>query len=167
MTIERIEQLNRIIVDFLRSHMPTIQGIDWNKAIYIDYPRMDATFPRISVSQASHTQDPAGIGELWIGKKGELCRTVYDIDIWVKKGNSLQIDPLPNPPHTGTALRDRLGDEIIQLLMNYKKYFKENYGIIDIEVVSSTTVPYMDVYEIFRRTITVRFTYFRSKEDKE
>lgn len=161
----KIEELNRIIVDFLRKNLPPLPGIDWNKAIYIDYPRMDATFPRISVSQSSHVQDPIGIGELGFAGKGEICRTVYDIDIWVKKGNSIQIDPLPNPPHTGTALRDRLGDEIIQLLMNAKKYFKEKYGIIDIEIIASTTVPYMDVYEMFRRTITVRFTYLREKKD--
>lgn len=161
----KIEELNRILVQFLRNNMPQITGLDWNKIIYIDYPRPDATFPRISISQAAHVQTPSGIGELGPSGKGEFQNTSYDIDIWVKKGNSIQIDPLPNPPHTGTALRDRLGDEIIQVLMNGKKYLRENYGIYDIQITSSTTVPYMDIYELFRRTITIRVTTFRSKTD--
>ena len=161
----KIEELNRILVQFIRENMPKIEGIDWNKAVYVDYPRPDATFPRISISQASHTQRPAGIGELSVLGKGELQFTTYDIDIWVKKGNEFQIDPIPNRPHAGTALRDRLGDEVIQILMNGKKYLREKYGIYDIEITASTTVPYMDIYELFRRTITIRVTTIRTKED--
>jgi hypothetical protein len=160
----KIEELNRILVDFLRSYLPAyLDPIDWSKAIYIDYPRPDATFPRISVSQAGHSTDPGGIGELGPEGIGEYQHTSYDIDIWVQKGNAFQIDPLPAGKHAGTALRDRIGDDVIQALMNGKKWLKDNKKIFDLDIVSTLTIPYMDAYEIFRRTITIRVFYYRIK----
>lgn len=162
----KIEELNRILVDFLRTYLPNYSGsIDWSKAIYVDYPRQDATFPRISVSQAGHSTNPGGIGELGPEGKGEYQSTSYDIDIWVQKGNALQVEVLPAPKHAGTALRDRIGDDIIQVLMNGKKYLRTTYQIYDLEIVSTLTIPYMDAYEIFRRTITIRVFYYRVKVD--
>lgn len=162
----KIEELNRILVSFLRSNLPTYDGtVDWSKAVYVDYPRPDATFPRISVSQSGHSTNPGGIGELGSEGQGEYQSTSYDIDIWVQKGNALQADPSPAPKHTGTALRDRIGDDVIQILMNGKKYLRTQYKIYDLEIVSTLTIPYMDAYEIFRRTITIRVYYYRTKTD--
>jgi hypothetical protein len=130
----------------------------------MDYPRVDATFPRISVSQAGHSTDQGGIGELGPEGKGEYQVTTYDIDIWIKKGNALQIDPLPASKHAGTALRDRIGDDVIQVLMNGKQWLRTNYNIFDLEIVSTLTIPYLDANELFRRTVTIRVSYFRTKK---
>lgn len=165
-----IESLNRAIVDFLRTNLPNYGGtIDWSKSIYVDYPRQDATFPRISVSQSSHSTNPGGIGEMGPEGRGEYQYTNYDIDIWVQKGNALQVDPIPAPPapappkHAGTALRDRIGDDVIQILMNGKQSLKTTYNIFDLDIASTSTIPYMDSYEIFRRTITIKVSYYRIK----
>jgi len=160
----KIEELNRVLVDFLRTNLSSYGGtIDWSKAIYVDYPRPDATFPRISVSQASHSTNPGGIGEMGPEGRGEYQYTTYDIDIWVQKGNALQVDPLPATKHAGTALRDRIGDDVIQILMNGKQWLKTNHKIFDLEIASTLTIPYLDAYEIFRRTITIRVFYYRTK----
>lgn len=66
-----IEELNRILIDFLRDNIPHPDGSGNKKWIYVDYPRPDATFPRISITQVSHAQSPAGIGELGYSTKGE------------------------------------------------------------------------------------------------
>jgi hypothetical protein len=161
----KIEALNRVIVDLLRLNLPAYTGLDWSKSIYMDYPRPDATFPRISVSQSGHSTASAGIGELGPTNKGEYQYTSYDIDIWVQKGNAIQVDPAPAPKHAGTALRDRMGDDVIQTLMNGKKSLRISNQIYDLEIVSTLTIPYMDAYEIFRRTVTIRVYYYRTKTD--
>lgn len=159
-----IENLNRIIVDFLRTNLPNYSGtIDWSKAIYVDYPRPDATFPRISVSQSGHSTNPGGVGEMGPEGRGEYQHTSYDIDIWVQKGNALQVEALPAPKHAGTALRDRIGDDVIQVLMNGKQYLKTHNSIYDLEIVSTLTIPYLDAYELFRRTVTIKVFYYRTK----
>jgi hypothetical protein len=162
----KIEELNRILVDFLRDQLPTYSGtFNWSKKIFMDYPRPDATFPRISVTQAAHYATPSAIGEQGPEGKGQYQYTTYEIDIWVQKGNAFQLDSLPAPKHAGTSLRDRLGDDVIQTLMDGKKYLRETYNIYDIEITSAVTIPYMDAYEIFRRSITVRIYYYRTKTD--
>ena len=161
-----IESLNRALVDFLRDQLPTYSGtFDWSKKIFMDYPRPDATFPRISVTQAAHYTTHAAIGEQGPQGKGEYQYTTYEIDIWVQKGNAFQLDSGSAPKHAGTSLRDRLGDDVIQILMNGKKYLREHYNIYDLEITSAVTIPYMDAYEIFRRSITVRVYYYRTKLD--
>jgi len=72
---------------------------------------------------------------------------------------------LPAPAHTGTALRDYLGDKSIQAIMNGRKWLLVNKEILDIRIIGSTTLPYMDVNELFRRTVSIRVTYYRTKTD--
>jgi len=227
----RIEQINRILVDFLRTNVQHPDGVT-TKWIYIDYPRPDATFPRISVAQTGLSVSPAGIGERACDNtKGEWQDTVYDIDIWVKKGNSYEINSLltvnalvgqkdcvvangylfavgetvtisddnnseQNEIYTisgntltmvnnlantytiadngkvayyhnraGTALRDWIGDQVHQAMVNGKSYLCENEEIYDVKIINTLTVPYMDANELFRRTVTIRLTYFRTKVD--
>ena len=155
-----IETLNRTLVDFLRTYVIHPSASKKSKWIYVDYPRPDATFPRISVSQIGHTTSSAGIGERGPSDLGEWQETSFDIDIWVKKGNSFDID---GSVKTGTALRDYLGDQVIQQLMNGKQWLLTNKFIKDLRITGTMTVPYMDSNELFRRTITIRLTYFRTK----
>lgn len=157
----KIEELNRALVDFLRTYVLYPDGTKNKKWIYVDYPRPDATFPRISISQVGHSTSPAGIGEL--GKndeKGEWQDTSFDIDIWVKKGNNYDIN---GSIKAGTSLRDYLGDKVIQALMDGKQNLLTNQEIHDLKITGTMTVPYMDTNELFRRTITIRITYYRTK----
>ena len=161
----KIEELNRILTAFLREKVIHPDKVTpGNKWIYMDYPRIDATFPRISVSQSSHSTRVAGIGELGFATKGEWQETSYDIDIWVKRGNVFEI--VPPDKKAGSALRDYLGDEVIQVLMDWKKWLHDTKEIFDLKIVSTITIPYMDVNEIFRRTVTITITYYRTKVDK-
>lgn len=231
----KIEELNRIMVNLLRDNIPHPDLSGNKKWIYMDYPRSDATFPRVSLTQISHSQREAGVGELGPQGKGEWQETSYDIDVWVKKGNhylmrdiisNLTKDALKDQKEcevvsasefkvkdkieisdalnyeqnkivsiignvftvetnlvydytlgenglvtllrnrAGTSLRDYLGDQVVQLIMNARKWLKDNKEILDIRITGSTTLPYMDVNELFRRTVTIRIVYYRTKEDK-
>jgi len=160
----KIEELNRILIAFLRDKVSHPDGTTpGNKWIYMDYPRIDTKFPRISISQSTHSTLVAGIGELGFSSKGEWQNTSYDIDIWIKRGNLFTI---ATKKKAGSALRDYIGDLVLQLLMDWKKWLHDNKDIFDLKIVSTVTIPYMDVNEIFRRTITITITYFRTKQDK-
>jgi len=162
----KIEELNRFIVDYLRRNI-TIEGYGetgkpW---IYMDYPRYDATFPRISVTQTSSPTEPIGIGH-----EGLYFNVSYDIDVWIKKGNIFTIS---SKKYTGSSLRDYLTDIVVRklilsegtllnisggtLTVGPRVYFKSQ-GIYDIKVDNVSSVPYDDEYEIFRKTIGVTLT---------
>ena len=162
----RIETLNETLVQFLRDNIthpdPSHSATDmW---IYLDYPRPDATFPRISVTQTDAGSSPVGIDELYADNtQGLLYTFTYDIDVWVKSGNVYTI-VADNVKRGGSRLRDYLVDEILKQLMSQKySYWKVQKNAIDLSIDSIVTVPYMDEYELYRKTITITFTFYRER----
>jgi len=161
----KIEELNRFITDYLRRNVTIVGDLRTAPWIYMDYPRYDATFPRISVTHTSAPTEPIGIGH-----EGLYFNISYDIDIWIKKGNFYTID---GKKYTGSSLRDYLTDLVVRkLILNNppiygydgstiaatpRQYFKTQ-GIYDIKIDGMSSVPYDDEYEIFRKTISITLT---------
>jgi hypothetical protein len=158
----KISELNNLIVDFLRDNIdhpdPNHQAADnW---IYMDYPRLDATFPRISVTQMGGSGETAGVGDQTSSTaQGQYHPMSYDIDVWVKKGNVYTISLAKKG---GSALRDYLADLIISEIFGVKEsYWKDDEGVIDITLDSITTAPFDEDTELFRKTLTFTFTILR------
>lgn len=160
----RLETLNEELVSWLRAKIihpnPNHDQTEW---IYLDYPRLDATFPRISVTSTDTGTSPVGIGERFKdNSRGRYFEATYDIDVWIKKGNIYTI-VADNTKRAGSRLRDYLSDEIIKFLMSEKESFwKTQKNVFDLVINAIVTVPYMDEYELFRKTITVTFSFYRS-----
>jgi len=163
-----IETLNRNLVDFLRRNIylpDQTQPLNW---IFMDYPRYDATFPRISVTMTGAPTEPIGIGN-----EGLYFNVYYDIDIWIKKGN--MATNTQGKKYTGSSYRDYLADEVIKRLIlsspiigidgstvqaTSRSYWK-TLEVYDIKINSMVTVPYDDEYEIFRKTLGIALTIAR------
>ena len=159
--------LTTAIVNCLRNNMPNPHGSgNW---IYTDYPRMDATFPRISVTQSGGALTPAGIGDK-ISKisesgstfdLGKIAEIDYDIDVWVKLNDRATFDSVT---YVGTKLRDFLAEKVIRVLESEKGNLKNDYGILDIEEISMFTHPLDEDNLLHRKTITIRVTILWPRE---
>jgi len=158
------EDLERLLVTTLRNKLSSektavSQTSEW---IYVDFPRLDAKMPRISVTLASSPSRPAGIGanvDSGSGTFGIFEETTFDIDIWVHRTNKTTGI---SPKRAGTSLRDWLGDRIVDVLMKERDNLKSSDGILDIEKIGETPFPFDEEKEIFRKTITFRITYIRT-----
>lgn len=149
----QLVDLTGILVDSLRGTLPNPHASgNW---IYSDYPRMDATFPRISVSQTAGSLSEIGIGEWTEGTKGKLCTIDYDIDVWAKVEDRVTIN---TEIYVGTKLRDKYSDLIIDCLEDLKESLKTQ-GILDIEFVNISSNPLDEEHMLHRKTITVRLTF--------
>jgi len=158
-----IENLNRALVDLLRNNVsnPTASTVHW---VYIDYPRTDATFPRISVTLISSAINPAWIGNQMLTDTGEATLgmwvlSTYDIDVWVGRTNrSTGI----SPTRGGTALRDYITDLIETMILEKKENMRSEHNIVDMEIIDRRTLPYDESTQLFRATLVVRITHDRT-----
>ncbi|RLJ10172.1 MAG: hypothetical protein DRP15_00940 [Candidatus Aenigmatarchaeota archaeon] len=160
----KIVTVNKILVDLLRNNLPNLHG--GKPYVYVDYPRVDATFPRASVTHVGGNLTPIAVGEVVTSTDGHtfalLSTLDFDIDVWVKMDNRATID---GTTYVGTKLRDELADRIIQILIENKKTLKEDYGILDVEVLGVYSHPLDEDLMLHRKTITIRITSERVKSE--
>jgi len=159
--------LTTALVTHLRNNMPNPHGSgNW---IYSDYPRMDATFPRISVTQTGAILSPAGIGDkispiTESGSTFSLAKVAmidYDIDVWVKMNDKATFD---STTYVGTKLRDFLAEKVIRVLEAGKETLKNSHGILDIEEIGMFSHPLDEDNLLHRKTITIRITVLWPRE---
>jgi len=147
-------ELNSLIVDDLRGTLPNPHSpSNW---IYLDYPRLDATFPRISVTQISASISELGIGENIGQTTGRLVSIDYDIDIWVKIADRFIIN---GTTYVGTALRDKYTDLVLEALEALKPQWKTEDDIVDVEITNIATEALDEENELHRKTVTIRVTF--------
>lgn len=156
----KIEALERALVKLLRTELQTLkshigQTGEW---IYVDYPRLDAKMPRISLTLTSSTERPAAIGAQVGNTLGVYEETLFDIDIWIHRKNKTTG---LSPTRGGTALRDFLADEIVDVCLKKRESLAADYGILDIEKTGEFVHPFDESTELFRKTITIRVTHMR------
>jgi len=159
----KIEALERLLISTLRTELTTVKGYvgQTSEWIYVDYPRLDAKMPRISLTLISSMQRPASVGgdfDLGGGTLAVYEESLFEIDVWVHRTNKMT-SPIKR---AGTALRDYLGDEIVDVLLKQRKVLAQsNSGLIDIEKTGESNQAYDEDREIFRKTIVVRVTHRR------
>ena len=159
----KIEDLNRAVVDLLRDNIsnPTSNTAHW---VYMDFPRSDATFPRISVTLSSSAINPAWIGNHMLNDAGEATLgmwviTTYDIDVWIERTNkSTGLDPVRG----GTALRDYITDLVETIILEKKETMRTVHNVVDMEIIDRRTLPYDESTQLFRATLVVRITHDRT-----
>jgi len=158
----KIEALERALVSLLRTELTSEktqvgQTKEW---IYVDYPRLDATMPRISLTLTGSVQTPLGIGaEMGVSNTlGVRETTTFDIDVFVHRTNRTTGI---SPTRAGTSLRDYLGDQIIDVLLKKRGYLTSTYGIEDIVILAQIPQPYDEETELFRKIITIQVTHIR------
>ena len=143
------------LVDYLRGTItsPHAIGVNW---IYSDYPRYDATFPRISITQIAGSLTEIGIGSRVDSTTGRLCTIDYDIDVWVKVEDRTVISTVT---YVGTKLRDYYANSIIKELQKARSYFKTSHSVLDIEILSIASVPLDEEHNLHRKTIGIRCSF--------
>lgn len=161
----KIEALERLLISTLRTQLATIrtQVQAPTKWIFIDYPRLDATMPRISLTQTGSPQRPAAIGGYMGHSGGTMAvyeETDFDIDIWVHRKNKTTG---LTPKRGGTSLREYLADQVIDVILKQRaSLVQSNEDIIDIEKTGENPHPYDEDHEIFQKTVRIRVTHLRT-----
>ena len=154
----KLVELTDTLVSLLRNEIPSPHSSgNW---IYSDYPRIDATFPRISLTQTSGALTAVAIGECTeSGKTGELMSISFDIDIWVKVTDKYTSLTTPPVMYVGSKLREYYADLILSALEAEKETLRADHGIIDIGINSITTAPLDEEHLLHRKTITIEVTF--------
>ena len=158
------EDLERLLVSTLRTQLATVGTAvqapsTW---IYVDYPRLDATMPRLSVTLTNSPSSSAAIGDEFNVGGGTLTleeHASFDIDVWVHKTNKTTG---LTPVRGGTSLRDYLADQVVTVILKQRAVLVQaNSDLIDIEKTDEYPYLYDEDREIFRKTISIRVTYLR------
>ena len=152
----KLVELDSLLVDDLRGTIPNPHGT--KNFIYMDYPRMDATFPRISVTQVSGSFSEIGIGEsMGPGQKGRKASLDYDIDVWVKVTDT---ETMGTIQYTGTALRDKYSELIMDEMGVLRRSLKNTYeDILDIEVTGVNSNLLDEDNMLHRKTVTIKVSF--------
>jgi len=123
-------------------------GATW---IYPSFPRLDATMPRISLRVLSCVFDEHAIGSYITNTaKGSLYITRFQIDVWVKDKEILEID---GTKYSGGKLLDKLSDDVLDTIFDNRRWLKRNYNILDIRLTNSRPWPYDEEHQLFRQTL--------------
>jgi len=161
----KIEELERVLIGTLRLELASVRiqvqaNVKW---IYVDYPRLDATMPRISLTQTGSPQRPAAVGGHMGHGGGTMAvyeETDFDIDIWVHRTNKTTG---LTPKRGGTSLRDYLADQVVDVILKKRaSLVNAHEDIIDIEKTGGNPHPYDEEHEIFQKTIRIRVTHLRT-----
>lgn len=143
------------LVDFLRGTIsPPHTGTgNW---IYVDYPRTDATFPRISVTHTGGGLKDAYIGD-WDGSTFVMKSSLtFDIDVWVGLTNRATYATVI---YTGTSLRDYLTNKVVNALQENREYLRSSYNFQDVEITNIITQPLDEENNIHQKTISITITF--------
>jgi len=147
------EGLTRNIITFLRDILddPISRGTEW---IYPDYPRVDATLPRISIIQSA----TPWIRE-YISNQQSIWDVGYTLDIWVDSKKKVSIG---NEVYSGSKLREYLTDLVVAAFLDNKLTLESDYGIMDVILGSIFTHPYNQELDEYRKTIPLTFVVVRT-----
>lgn len=149
--------ITNMLVSLLRDNLPNPHASgQW---IYSDYPLATATFPRISVTQTSGSMTKEYINN-YIGNdtQAELSSIEYEIDVWLKVNDRITVE---EETYVGTKLRDYYSDLIIDTILGNRQELKENYGILDVDVISYNSVTFEEDNQFHRKNIKVKLSVLR------
>jgi len=126
--------------------------------IYPDYPREDATMPRISVFYVGGFESRRGIGEQFDATtKKRMFVASHQIDIWIKKGDVWKVD---GTKISGGKLLDVIADDVLDALVKNKEWLYRAFNIHDLIVSSSRDWGYDEDTQLYRKTITIDLEVF-------
>ncbi len=149
------ETLTWSLITFLRSKIvdPISRGSDW---IYPDYPRADATMPRLSLIQTGSFSREQGVGD-----QGTYWDVTFDIDVWVNKRS---IATISGSKYTGSKLRNYLADKVVSAVLDNRSDLTISpYNLMGTVIGSVFTHPYDEELELYRKTIPVTVSIRRIK----
>jgi len=140
-----LEEVYTRLLDFLRANVdnPVTPGKKW---VYPDYPRLDATFPRVAISHIGSYRT-----EIGVGGKGDRHRHTFEISVWVDTKSEAIID---DTIYKGNRLREYIGDRIIKTIIDKRKDLRQ-YNIIDIYFREARNLPYDPETRIWRKNIII------------
>lgn len=141
-------------VDFLSAPAPgDIISITYHYDqtwIYPQFPRLDASFPRISFEIVGLSEKRLAIGELFEApstKKRCFDASIY-LDIWVKRGDIFEVE---GKKYSGMSLVDYLGNQVLSAFQ--KEKLLRSWNISDWKLSGIRDWGYDEENELFRKTL--------------
>jgi len=156
----RLEKIYQGLIQFLREkvHDPIERGANW---IFPDYPREDATMPRISVLQTGATRT-----DIQIGGGGWRFVHVFEIGIWTNSRAEMTYQGIK---YKGSRLREWLADQVLDAFVSYKSQAISmiDGSVRDIIVSSTRTSPYIPTMDVYGKTLTVEVQHEEFPHSRE
>jgi len=140
-----LRELIEILITFMRNNLedPLGENRTW---IYPSFPTITASFPEISLINTGSSFREIGIGDI-----GQIMTYVFDIDIWVLKGNATTVN---GTTYRNRALLEYLSDQVTNLFFNNRSTLYDQ-GIIDIRITGHLTHPFDEETQLYRKTLTL------------
>jgi len=140
-----LEEVYDRLLGFLRTNIdnPVTPGKKW---IYPDYPRVDASFPRIAILHMGTYRT-----EIGVGGKGDRHTHLFEISVWVDTKSEATID---TEKYKGNKLREYIGDKVIKTLIDKRKDLRV-YNILDIYLREARNLPYDPDTRLWRKNIII------------
>jgi len=129
------------------------------KWIQPDYPRLDATFPRISIHQADLDQSELAIGRrIDDTSKGDRLSIFFEINIWVKIGELFTIG---SDKKGGNELREYLGDQVIDAISKNKETFCSQNTLDDMIITTARSLPFDPDTRLYQKSVLLEMILSR------
>lgn len=149
-----LEEVYEAVRDLLRAFItdPIARDGHW---IFPDYPREDATMPRISVYHTGTARTEIGMGD-----QGSRFIVTFEIGIWTNSRTTaiIKLDS-KSDKKKGSELREYLGDLVMDTFIEKRQYLMDTYGFVDARVVGTTIVPYDPSTDLYNKRILVELTF--------
>lgn len=152
------ETITRSLIQFLKTYVrdPTNDQLNSSrKWCQADYPRTNATFPRISVTQISMPKEEAGVGRL-VGPstEGERFKLQFELGLWVHMKDSYTVTGHSGKV-SGNLLREWLADQVVTAIGTYRGTFCRDNSLDDFNIIDSRNDSLDEASTIVGKTIIV------------
>ncbi len=142
-----IEDIYSVLMDFLNDNIDDPHPTRTEKWIYPQRPRQDTTMPRISITHASTSRVEIGVGDI-----GSRVDAVFEIGIWCDSRFTITVD---ETDIKGNRLMEYIGDKVMDLFINKRKFLKDEYGFLDALIVGTSLTPYNPGTDLYHKSIFV------------
>jgi len=141
----KIEELNRIVLKFLRDHIPHPTGETYNW-IWLAFPREKVRIPSIGILQETSVSYPAGIGHT-----EHLQGVVYRIEALTDSKYEAIIDSVR---YSASKLTAYLVDQICSAFRTYREELRSK-GVVDATIQRIETLDYDPELDFYRQSVFV------------
>jgi hypothetical protein len=147
-----LETVTANIITFMRQYMadPTGENRTW---IYPSMPKVTADFPEVSLTNVGSV-----VEEIGLGNNGQRYTYMFELDIWVKKENTVSITKTVNNAqvsviYSGRKLLEYVSDNVTNIFYDNRDVLLDTYDIIDIELSGHYTHPFEEEIDCFRKSV--------------
>jgi len=150
-----LEAVTTDLITFMRNYIsdPTGENRTW---IFPTMPKVTANFPEITLTNVG-----SKCAEIGLGNSGQRYTYLFEVDVWVKRDNQVDIIKMVNgvpvtTVYAGRRLLEYISDAVTNAFLDNKNVLLDSYKFIDAELYNHFSLPYEEEIDCFRKSIQLK-----------